>query len=137
MSAKAFFDTNVVVYAFSSGDQRGQIAYESLTQGGVVSVQVLNEFTHTARRKLDMSWPEVTAALGAIRSLCPQIVPVTIGLHEDALAIAERFGYRIFDSLIIAAAIGSGCNTLYSEDMQNGQVIDGVTILNPFSATRA
>ena len=136
MNGKPFFDTNIVIYPFSTADYRSQVAFDLLSQGGVVSVQVLNEFTHTARRKLGMSWADVNASLGAVRVLCPHIAPVTVGLHEEALAIAERFGYRVFAALIIAAAIGAGCKTLHSEDMQHGQTIDGITILNPFKDVR-
>jgi predicted nucleic acid-binding protein len=132
MSVSSFYDTNIIVYAFSNSDRRGEIAYELLKQGGGISVQILNEFTHTARRKLNMSWPDVIAALNAVRTLCPQAAPITLGLHEDALTIAERFGYRVFDAMIIAAAITMGCATLYSEDMQHGQIVQGMRIVNPF-----
>jgi predicted nucleic acid-binding protein len=60
-------------------------------------------------------------------------VPVTVETHERAMHVAERYGYSIFDSLIIAAALHAGARTLYSEDMQDGQVIEGLTIRNPFS----
>ena len=86
-----------------------------------------------ARRKLDKSWEEVRRALAILRVFCPEPVPLTVETHERAVHIAERYGYSIFDSLIIAAALFAGASTLYTEDMRDGQVIDGLTIRNPFS----
>jgi predicted nucleic acid-binding protein len=79
-----------------------------------------------------MPWKEVLEALKAIRVLCPSPVPVTIRTHETALRLAGRYGYHIYDSLVIAAAIEASCSTLYSEDMRDGQRIEGLTIRNPF-----
>jgi len=133
MNAKPFLDTNVVLYAFREGDSRGQRAEAILVQGGLISVQVLNEFTAVARRKLNKSWREVRRALGILRVLCPEPMPLTVKTHDAALQIAERYKYSIYDSLIIAAALEMGCNIVYSEDLQDGQVIENsLTIRNPF-----
>ncbi len=98
----------------------------------MISVQVMNEFTAVARRKLDMSWREIGDALSAIRVFCEPPAPLMVETHESALRIAERYGYQIYDSLILAAAIMAGCDVLYSEDMRHGQKIEGLTIRNPF-----
>ena len=132
IDGKPFLDTNVLVYAFSEKDSRQEAARALLAKGGVIGVQMLNEFIAVAKRKLDMSWDEIVEAVGAIRVLCPSPVPLTIETHEAALWIARRHGYGIFDSLVIAAALQSSCTTLYSEDMRHGQVIEGLTISNPF-----
>jgi predicted nucleic acid-binding protein len=140
MNDKPFFDTNVILYAFrgtlSPGDTRSQVAEALLAAGGALSVQVLNEFVAVARRKLNKSWEEVRRALAILRFLCPKPLPLTVETHDRALYIAERYGYSIFDSLIISAALDAGARTLYSEDMQDGQTIDGLTIRNPFQASR-
>ena len=133
MNDKAFFDTNVILYAFRQDDKRSQVAETLLAAGGELSVQVLNEFVAVARRKLDRSLKDVRSALSILRVFCPEPVPLTVETHERAVQIAERYGYSIFDSLIIAAALSVGANTLYSEDMRDGQAIDGLTIRNPFS----
>jgi len=133
MNDKPFFDTNVVLYAFRQDDTRGQVAETLLVAGGTLSVQVLNEFVAVARRKFDKSWEEVRRALDVLHVFCPEPVPLTVETHERAVHIAERYGYSIFDSLIIAAALHVGASTLYSEDMREGQAIDGLTIRNPFS----
>ena len=132
MNDKPFFDTNVILYAFRQDDPRGQVAETLLAAGGALSVQVLNEFVAVARRKLDKSWEEVHRALEVLGAFCPEPVPLTVETHERAVDIAERYGYSIFDSLIIAAALHAGASTLYTEDMRDGQVIDGLTIRNPF-----
>ena len=132
MNGKPFLDTNVILYAFREGDARSQVAETLLAEGGTVSVQVLNEFVSVARRKLGKDWKQVRGALDILRVFCPGPVPVTIETHERALQLAERYGYSIFDSLIIATALHSGASTLYSEDMRDSQTIEGLTIRNPF-----
>jgi predicted nucleic acid-binding protein len=134
MSDRAFLDTNVIIYAIAQNDPRADPAEALLAGGGVVSVQILNEFTAVARRKLDMSWDEVIEALAVIRTFCPRPVPITPDTHDAALRIAQRYGYGIYDALVAAAAIQAGCTILYSEDMQDRQVIDNqLTVRNPFA----
>ena len=133
MPGKLFFDTNVILYAFRQDDIRSQVAEALLSAGGALSVQVLNEFVAVARGKLKKSWEEIRRALDVLRVFCPEPAPLTVETHERAVHIAERYGYSIFDSLIIAAALQAGARTLYSEDMQDGQAIDGLIIRNPFS----
>jgi predicted nucleic acid-binding protein len=133
MRDKVFFDTNVLVYALAQNDPRVRQAEALLAAGGIVSVQILNEFVAVARRKLQMSWSAIKQALGAIRDLCPSIVPITIETHEAALKIAQKYRYEIYDALIVAAALEAGCVILYSEDLQHRQIVDGqLTIQNPF-----
>ncbi|PYU79354.1 MAG: VapC toxin family PIN domain ribonuclease [Acidobacteria bacterium] len=133
MPAKAFFDTNVLLYAVAENDPRSAQAEELLAAGGVLSVQTLNEFVSVARRKILMSWSDVTEALDAFRVLCPSPLPITMEIHEAALKIADKHVYNIYDALVIAAALEAGCATLYSEDLHSGQMISGqLTIRNPF-----
>jgi predicted nucleic acid-binding protein len=138
MPVKAFFDTNVLIYAVAEDDPRSAKAEELLASGGVISVQVLNEFVSVARRKIQMSWGDVKEALHAFQVLCPSPLASTIELHEAALKIAEKRGYNIYDALVVAAALEAGCTTLYSEDLHDGLVIDGqLTIRNPFARSPA
>jgi len=127
---KAFFDTNVLLYLLSTGAKADK-AESLIAVGGFVSVQVLNEFASVAFRKLKMKWPEIREILATIRAIC-EVIPVTVEIHEAGLAIAERYGLSLYDSLILAAAAKAGCRTVYSEDMQDGQVLQNVTIRNPF-----
>jgi len=134
MGGRAFFDTNVLIYGLGAKDPRGRRAEQLLSEGGVVSVQVLNEFSDVARRKIRMSWEEVREALRVIQVFCPDPVPITMDIHEHALIIAQRRDIRIYDALILASALGTNCATLYTEDLQDGQVIDHrLTIRNPFA----
>jgi predicted nucleic acid-binding protein len=133
MSGRAFFDTNVLIYSLGAKDPRGRRAEQLLSKGGVVSVQVLNEFSDVARRKIRMSWEEVREALRVIQVFCPDPVPITMDTHEHALIIAEGHDIRIYDALILACALEATCSTLYSEDLQNGKVIEkNLRIRNPF-----
>lgn len=99
--------------------------------GGTISVQILNEFAHVARRKLKFSVGETRSFLNDL-TVPLSVVPVTIETHRLGLEIAERTQLGIYDSMIIAAAQLAGCTTLYSEDMQHGQVIDKLQIVNPY-----
>ncbi len=133
MPAKDFFDTNVLIYAVGKDDPRASKAEALLAGGGMVSIQSLNEFVAVARRKLGMSWKEVKEMLDIVCVLCPDPVPISLDIHRGAVAIAEMYGYSIYDSLIASAALEAGCKTLYSEDLQDGQIINRqLTIRNPF-----
>ena len=133
MPARDFLDTNVLIYAVGKNDPRAARAEALLASGGIVSVQSLNEFVSVARRKLDMPWQEVREFLDVIAILCPNPVPISLATHREALAIAEKHGCGIYDALIASAALEAGCRTLYSENFQDGQVIDRrLTIRNPF-----
>jgi predicted nucleic acid-binding protein len=126
-----FFDTNVLLYAFLD-DPRRMRAQQALAEGGIISAQVLNEFTNVSRRKHQRDWPEIEAALGVIRGRLPVVTPLTEQTHAAALALARDHGFAFCDALIVAAAIEAGCDTLFTEDMQHGRTIDNLTICDPF-----
>jgi predicted nucleic acid-binding protein len=132
MPGRAFLDTNVLVYAFSPNDRRKPVAEKLLLQGATVGVQTLNEFANVAAGKLGTPWPSVIVWLEAIQKLCKTPVPLTIEVHRKAIRIAEIYGYHFYDSLMLAAALEASCTEFYSEDMQDGQQIGGMTIRNPF-----
>ena len=133
MSGRAFFDTNVFVYAVVQDDPRSHKAEELIAEGGAVSVQVLNEFADVVRRKAKMPWDQIRFAIENIKVLCPHPLPITLDTHGEAVAIAERYGYRVYDALIVASALEARCTILYSEDLQDGQVIEKrLTLRNPF-----
>jgi predicted nucleic acid-binding protein len=132
MSAENFLDTNVLVYAYSEKDRRTATSRQLLADGGVVGVQVLNEFASVARAKLAMSWAEVQEAIDSIVVLCPSPRPLSFQTHKRALEISMRYRLSIWDGLIVAAASEAGCSRLLTEDMQHGQVIEGLRIEDPF-----
>src|ERR1700692_500650 len=112
MPDRAFFDSNVLIYAMVSGDSRRERAQQLVEQGGVISVQVLNEFVAVARRKMHMPWEDVIEALGAVRILFPSPVSITLEAHEAALKIAQQYGFGIYDAMIAATALEANCSTL-------------------------
>src|SRR5262249_46740931 len=105
MPGRDFFDTNVLVYAVAKNDPRASKAEALLASGGVISVQCLNEFVAVGRGKLEMSWKDVMKFLDIINILCPDPVPISLDTHKTAIAIAQKYGYSIYDALIASAAL--------------------------------
>ena len=129
-----FFDTNVLLHLLSADTAKADTAEASLALGGTISVQVLNEFAAVASRKLRMPWKEIREVLREVQAVCA-VTPVTLETHERALRIAESFGLSIYDALIVSAALLAGCRTLFSEDLQHGQVIERqLKVRNPFAS---
>jgi predicted nucleic acid-binding protein len=131
-NAKAFFDTNILLYLLSGNERRADRAERVIAAGGVISVQVLNEFASVGKRKLRMSWSEIREILGKIRAICP-VESLTVAVHDRGLQLAERYGLSIYDAMIIASALACECTVVYSEDLQHGQIFEGSLIVhNPF-----
>lgn len=127
-----FLDSNIVLYALGDDDKKSRAAVALIEDSPWVSTQVINECSHVLRRKLQWSPGKVDEHLSAILRLV-QLADVGIGEIRSAWALAERYGFGHYDSLIIAAALQTGSDTLYTEDMQHGQVIEGrLTLINPF-----
>jgi predicted nucleic acid-binding protein len=131
--ASAFFDTNILLYLVAGDSSKAERAEALIAMSGVVSVQVLNEFADVATGKQRMSLSEVREVLAAVRANC-RVESLSAATHDRGLAIADRYGYSIYDALIVSAAELSGCRILYSEDLQHGQIIERLTIRNPFLA---
>lgn len=129
----SFFDTNVLLYILEPAGSKCDRAAGLVGAGGVISVQVLNEFVHVARRKLRMDLPEILESLAPIKDAL-EIVPLTLHIHTRAMEIALATNFDTYDCAIIAAAEISGCDVLYTEDMNHGQRIGAVVIRNPFVA---
>jgi len=128
----SFFDTTVLVYIASADAAKADQAEAAVAVGGAISVQVLNELANVARRKMRMSWTETNAFLNTLRSLL-SVHPLTLEVHETGLALAQRYGLSTYDAMIAASALHAGCDTLWSEDMQDGMTLEeGLRIINPF-----
>ena len=129
---KAFIDTNILLYLLSADTEKADRAEMIVREGGLISVQVLNEMANVARRKFAMSWMEMNEVLALIRSVCPA-EPLTIETHDRGTFVAEQHGLNVYDAMIVAAALLGGCEILYTEDMQDGLLIDHqLRICNPF-----
>lgn len=126
-----FFDTNVILYLLDDGPKADRSA-ELLAKGGLISVQVLNEALVNCIRKAGMSWQDAGDFLAGVRELCDAI-NLSTEVHDVGLALGERYGFSVYDAMIVGAALTSGCERLYTEDLQHGQLIEGsLRILNPF-----
>lgn len=127
-----FFDTNILLYLLDDGP-KADAAERILATGGVISVQVLNEALVNCRRKAQMSWEEAAQFLHGVRQLC-DTVELTAETHDLGLALCARYGFAVYDGMIVAAALQHGCTRLVTEDMQNGMLVEGaLTLWNPFA----
>jgi predicted nucleic acid-binding protein len=132
----AFVDSNVLIYAADESlpqPRKTSIARELLRQRDLwISVQVLNEFTVNARRQDKLAFSPDQERQWHERLLLFAIIPLTIETFLAALTIHARYQVSHWDSLILAAAREAGCETLYTEDLADGQVYDGIRVVNPF-----
>jgi len=125
-------DTNVAVYAFSK-DHRRLVSMDLLNAGPKISIQLLNEFVSVSLRKRGVAWSEIEEALDIITQLAASMRDISYEVHDLARIVSQRYRFSFYDALIVAAALLDECEVLYSEDMQNGLIIDGrLTITNPF-----
>lgn len=133
LSPAVFFDTHVLVHVASADAGRSARAEALLRQGGIVSVQVLNELVSVLRKKFRFEWTSVETVLAVVHAHC-EVVALDLLVHQEALLLARLHQLSWYDALIVAAAHRAGARTLYTEDMQHGRELDGLRILNPFSA---
>jgi predicted nucleic acid-binding protein len=134
-AAEVFFDSNVLLYLLSSDAGKAERVETLLQRSGVISTQVLNEISAVVLRKQALSFSELHELLANLREFL-RVVPLTVEVHERGLEVAERWEYSLYDSMIIAAALESGCRMLYSEDLQHRQLIDRrLQVINPFETS--
>ena len=127
-----FFDTSVLFYLLSNDVRKADRVEALLAHRGIISVQVLNEFTVVALRKVGLPLLEIREILDTVRAVCT-VEPLTATTHDRGMEICERYKFSFYDSVIVAAALIVGAKVLYSEDLQHGQVIDRqLRIVNPF-----
>lgn len=139
MPAENFLDTNLFIYQIEALDGKkapiaDRIIGDGISSGNAcISFQVVQECLNTVARKAEIRLEpsEVREYLDAV--LAPLMrVGAGIPLYEKAIDVQDRYSYSFNDALIIAAALEAGCTRLYTEDMQHGQRIEGLTIENPF-----
>jgi predicted nucleic acid-binding protein len=139
MSAECFIDTNLFIYQLEASDERKAVTADRIIRTGIetrnacISFQVVQECLNTVLRKAEipLSTDETKQYLDNV--LAPLYrVPASLSLYRRALDLQTRYRYGFYDSLVIAAALDSGCTRLYSEDLQERQRIEGLTIENPF-----
>ena len=128
----AFIDTNVLIYAHGA-DEKSETARQTILTGGVISVQVLNEFAVVLRRKSRLEWDVIADVLADVRAALGPVRPVDVEIHLNAVSLARSHDFSFYDALIVASALAAGCDTLLTEDLQAGQRIAGLTVVNPFA----
>jgi predicted nucleic acid-binding protein len=132
---QVFFDTKVVLYLLSADEHKAGVAETLIAGGGMVSVQVLNEAASVCRRKFQLPWPEVHELIDTVKACC-KVVPLSLAVHERALALAERYQLSLYDALICASAREENADVLYTEDLQNGLALGPLRVQNPFVGGR-
>lgn len=134
MSDSPFFDSNVLLYLTSADEDKANCAEVLLASGGTISVQVLNEMSNVAIRKHGMTWSQVGILLEPIRAMC-RIEPLTEATYDLGRSLAVRYQLSVYDAMIVASALLAEADTLYSEDMHDGLLVeDRLRIRNPFQA---
>ena len=127
-----FLDSNVILYLASRQQAKADRAEQLIATGGSISVQVLNEIANVSRRKMGMSCLETRDFLSMVRGLL-KVEPVTIEMHEAGIDLAERYGLSVYDAMIASAALLTECDTLFTEDLQDGLLVSGrLRVVNPF-----
>jgi len=139
MNGKFFLDTNIFVYTFDqSAPAKARRALRLIrdavdTQEGIVSYQVVQEFFHVALRRFSrpMSVADAERYLATVfRPLLA--IHSSEELYQDSFRLANRYGLSWYDALIVAAALEGQCSVLYSEDLQTGQLLGSLRVINPF-----
>lgn len=137
---RAFFDTNVLVYLFDGDAPDKRAVVRSLLQReadagrATLSTQVLQEFFVTVTRKLavPVGYEQAERAVRSLTEL--SVVQIDAGLVLVGIELTRRLQISLWDALIVGAALQSGSTVLYTEDLQHGQRIDGLTVANPFAS---
>jgi predicted nucleic acid-binding protein len=135
-----FFDTNVLVYAVDPRDpvrqaRAREVLRESLDAGSsVISTQVMIEFRSAMQKQKLLTGEEAVVALRGFAG--SHVLPTTADSLWRAFELQERYGFSIWDAAIVQSALDARCEVLYTEDLQHGQRIDELEIVNPFRARR-
>ncbi|MCB0840847.1 MAG: PIN domain-containing protein [Bacteroidetes bacterium] len=139
MKGRYFLDTNIIVYSFDHNNPDKQktaqeLIFQALKTGnGLISYQIIQEFINVSTRKFaqPLSLPDVVKYYEQVLEPLFEIIPSS-ELYMKALEITDRWKYSFYDSLVISAALEGNCSILYSEDLQDGQKIEQLKIVNPF-----
>jgi len=138
MSDKAFLDTNIIIYFYSEDDDKKRsIANQVLNDYDcVTSIQAMNEFSNVMFRKFSWDATQIKAHLDNIEMVCDEVLPIHRSTINNALALKDRYGFSYFDCLMLASALEGACHVIFTEDMNDGQIINNtLKMSNPFKKT--
>ena len=136
MPTRSFIDTNILVYAEASDEPAKQrIALDLLKQlfettSGVLSTQVLQEYCNVAIKKLKLPAAHIRAQLDLYEQF--EVVQVTPSIIRTGLDLHQTRSVSFYDAIVLASAQTAGCSVLLSEDMNTGELVGGVRVVNPF-----
>ena len=139
MIDRVFLDTNILIYLYSEDeDDKRDVAYKVVNSNTcVVSTQTLNEASNILLKKYNLNKTQIVEYLDGIEAVCDEIILVQRKTINQALSIKESYGYSYYDCLILASALESNCNIIFTEDMSAGQMIDNqLKIINPFNGVQ-
>lgn len=139
MSGRHFLDSNVCIYLFDEDRHKASIAEGLFTPSAVLSTQILAETSNVLRRKFRFDPADIAETARFIGNRV-EVRSVTPAVFELALQMFTRYGFSLYDSMVVASALDAGCDVLYSEDLQHGQkirhpddrVVRTLEVLNPF-----
>ena len=135
MCDRVFLDTNIIIYLYSvDEDDKRDISYKFVNSADcITSIQAMNEASNVWFRRHGLGKIEITKYLDEVESVCDEVMLVRRKTINLAMDIKERYGYSFYDCLMLASAIEANCTLILTEDMQDGQIIDGtLKITNPF-----
>ncbi|MDR1689212.1 MAG: PIN domain-containing protein [Clostridiales bacterium] len=135
MSGRFFLDTNVIIYLYSEDeDSKRQAVYNLLDEHiCITSTQVFNESSNIWFKKYCLSKTHIKKYLNEIEAVCDEVTVIQRKTIDYALDIKERYGFSYYDCLMLASALEGNCGIIFSEDMRDGQIIEGrLKISNPF-----
>lgn len=133
MTARAFADTNIAIYAEGSDTHKAERATAILESSPVISTQVVNETISALTRKYGFTLAEAHEVAASLLELC-EVVPVTVETIREAIRLTALYQLSHWDSLIVAAALLADCEILYSEDLQHQQLFERrLRVVNPFA----
>ena len=134
MKDNIFLDSNILVYCYSATDDFKQTIARKISflNNIFISTQVINETVNVLYKKYKIEWSQLTELVTDFENNF-LVHSLTSANTKTAFKIAETYNFSFYDSLIITAALDCNCSILYSEDMSDGLLIDGVLkIVNPF-----
>jgi len=135
MPDRVFLDSNVLIYLHSEDDDDKRNAAQCLLDDYecVTSFQAFNEISNVWFREFNWDSDKVEEHLDNIELVCDEVFPIYRATINSALELKKRYGFSYFDSLMLASALEGNCNVIFTEDMNDGQVINNsLTIKNPF-----
>jgi predicted nucleic acid-binding protein len=135
MNDRIFLDTNILVYLYSADENdKRDIAYKTINYNDcIISTQILNEASNVWYKKYKLNKTQITKYLDEIELVCEQVLLIQRKTINKALSIKDRYNYSYYDSLMLASALEANCSIIFTEDLQNGQLVeDTLKITNPF-----